>query len=202
MTSGGTQNNLRKALGALKDTTTVSLAKVNSDYKVYHLFLVLFHGIGNHYIFIFIFSIFKIFRNWTLLLSKPQIMSSTLQRKSTSEVHAFPAYIFLIGLQETLLLEWDLIIFYVFLAAIFSTVSATRPRADVAYCIHALARRLSRTHNWAVCASILCVCDGILERKIETFVIWSKSIISVKLCSSSDYLPLTEKTRTCIIEPS
>lgn len=34
--------------------------------------------------------------------------------------------------------------------AIFSAVSATRPRADVAYCIHALARRLSKTHNWAV----------------------------------------------------
>lgn len=32
--SGGTQNSLRKALGALKDTTTVSLAKVNSGYKV------------------------------------------------------------------------------------------------------------------------------------------------------------------------
>lgn len=32
--SGGTQKSLRKALGALKDTTTVSLAKVNSDYKV------------------------------------------------------------------------------------------------------------------------------------------------------------------------
>lgn len=35
-------------------------------------------------------------------------------------------------------------------AAIFMAISATRPRADVAYCIHALARRLSRTHNWAV----------------------------------------------------
>lgn len=41
--SGGTQKSLRKALGAIKDTTTVSLAKVNSDYKViYILFLVLF----------------------------------------------------------------------------------------------------------------------------------------------------------------
>ncbi|GAU50414.1 hypothetical protein TSUD_244610 [Trifolium subterraneum] len=30
--SGGIQNSLRKALGALKDTTTVPLAKVNSDY--------------------------------------------------------------------------------------------------------------------------------------------------------------------------
>jgi hypothetical protein len=34
--SGGTQKSLRKALGALKDTTTVSLAKVNSDYKVFY----------------------------------------------------------------------------------------------------------------------------------------------------------------------
>lgn len=41
------------------------------------------------------------------------------------------------------------------LAAIFSAISATRPRADVAYCIHALARRLSKTHNWAVC--VLCI---------------------------------------------
>ncbi|GAU12301.1 hypothetical protein TSUD_252510 [Trifolium subterraneum] len=30
--SGGIQSSLRKALGALKDTTTVPLAKVNSDY--------------------------------------------------------------------------------------------------------------------------------------------------------------------------
>lgn len=35
-------------------------------------------------------------------------------------------------------------------SAIFAAISATRPRADVAYCIHALARRLSKTHNWAV----------------------------------------------------
>ncbi|KAF8776027.1 hypothetical protein HU200_003955 [Digitaria exilis] len=33
MAVGGTQPTLRKYLGALKDTTTVSLAKVNSDYK-------------------------------------------------------------------------------------------------------------------------------------------------------------------------
>lgn len=35
MSGGGTQSSLRKALGAIKDTTTVNLAKVNSDYKVY-----------------------------------------------------------------------------------------------------------------------------------------------------------------------
>lgn len=34
MSVGGSQNSLRKALGAIKDSTTVNLAKVNSDYKV------------------------------------------------------------------------------------------------------------------------------------------------------------------------
>ncbi|KAK6783813.1 hypothetical protein RDI58_017267 [Solanum bulbocastanum] len=33
MSGGGTQNSLRKTLGSLKDTTTVSLAKINSSYK-------------------------------------------------------------------------------------------------------------------------------------------------------------------------
>ena len=35
-------------------------------------------------------------------------------------------------------------------AAIFAATSVARPRADVAYCIHALARRVEKTHNWAV----------------------------------------------------
>ena len=39
MSGAGSQNSLRKALGALKDTTTVSLAKVNSDYKVYLIYI-------------------------------------------------------------------------------------------------------------------------------------------------------------------
>lgn len=34
MSGGGKQSSIRKALGALKDRTTVSLAKVHSDYKV------------------------------------------------------------------------------------------------------------------------------------------------------------------------
>ena len=41
MSGGGTQNSLRRALGALKDSTTVSLAKVNSDYKVFSYFKTL-----------------------------------------------------------------------------------------------------------------------------------------------------------------
>lgn len=33
---------------------------------------------------------------------------------------------------------------------IIAAVSASRPRADVAYCIYTLARRLTKTHNWTV----------------------------------------------------
>lgn len=36
------------------------------------------------------------------------------------------------------------------LAELLVFTSAMRPRADVAYCIHALARRLAKTHNWTV----------------------------------------------------
>lgn len=39
---------------------------------------------------------------------------------------------------------------WMLLAEILLATSAIRPRADVAYCIHALARRLAKTHNWTV----------------------------------------------------
>ncbi|EYU33130.1 hypothetical protein MIMGU_mgv1a0037701mg, partial [Erythranthe guttata] len=34
------------------------------------------------------------------------------------------------------------------LRKIMVATSAMRPRVDVAYCVHALARRLAKTHNW------------------------------------------------------
>lgn len=37
------------------------------------------------------------------------------------------------------------------LSAILGAVSGSRPRADVVYCIDALARRLAKTRTWAVC---------------------------------------------------
>ncbi|PNY12632.1 clathrin assembly protein [Trifolium pratense] len=107
--SGGTQNSLRKALGALKDTTTVSLAKVNSGYKELDIAIV---RATNH-------------------VERP-----------AKEKH---------------------------IRAIFSAISATRPRADVAYCIHALARRLSKTHNWAVALKTLIVIHRALREVDPTF---------------------------------
>lgn len=109
MSGGGTQKSLRKALGALKDTTTVSLAKVNSDYKELDIAIV---KATNH-------------------VERP-----------AKEKH---------------------------IRAIFAAISATRPRADVAYCIHALARRLSKTHNWAVALKTLVVIHRALREVDPTF---------------------------------
>ncbi|WCJ29994.1 ENTH/ANTH/VHS superfamily protein [Euphorbia peplus] len=107
--SGGSTNSLRKALGAIKDTTTVSLAKVNSDYKELDISIV---RATNH-------------------VERP-----------AKEKH---------------------------IRAIFAAISATRPRADVAYCIHALARRLSKTHNWAVALKTLIVIHRALREVDPTF---------------------------------
>ncbi|KAF5945865.1 hypothetical protein HYC85_016093 [Camellia sinensis] len=52
---------------------------------------------------------------------------------------------------------------------IFAAISATRPRADVAYCIHALSRRLSKTHNWAVALKTLIVIHRALREVDPTF---------------------------------
>ncbi|KAG9456185.1 hypothetical protein H6P81_000693 [Aristolochia fimbriata] len=107
--SGGTQQSLRKALGAIKDSTRVGLAKVNSDYKELDVAIV----------------------------------------KATNHVER-PA-------KEK------------YVQAIFSAVSATKPRADVAYCIHALARRLAKTHNWAVALKTLIVIHRALREVDPTF---------------------------------
>ncbi|CAN8232521.1 unnamed protein product [Cochlearia groenlandica] len=105
----GTQSSLRRYLGAIKDTTTVSLAKVNSDYKELDIAIV----------------------------------------KATNHVES-PS-------KER------------YIRAIFMAISATRPRADVAYCIHALSRRLSRTHNWAVALKTLIVIHRALREVDQTF---------------------------------
>nr|GMD26609.1 putative clathrin assembly protein At2g01600 [Ipomoea batatas] len=47
--------------------------------------------------------------------------------------------------------------------------SAVRPRADVAYCIHALARRLAKTHNWTVALKTLIVIHRTLREGDPTF---------------------------------
>ncbi|KAG4144095.1 hypothetical protein ERO13_D05G015200v2 [Gossypium hirsutum] len=109
MSGGDTQNCLRKALGAIKDTTTVSLAKVNSDYKDLDVAIV---KATNHH------------------------------ERPAKEKH---------------------------IRAIFAAISAARPRADVAYCIYALARRLSRTHNWAVALKTLIVIHRALREVDPTF---------------------------------
>jgi len=92
--SGGTQNSLRKALGALKDTTTVSLAKVNSGYKVQfnHLQINFVGWIGSFFFCVCVCSYhlgLPFRRSWTLLSFEQRIMLNARLRKSTFEVCVF-----------------------------------------------------------------------------------------------------------------
>ncbi|CAL9072451.1 unnamed protein product [Musa textilis] len=80
----------RKAYGALKDSTKVGLAKVNSEFKDLDIAIV---KATNH------------------------------EECPPKERHV---------------------------RTIFAATSVVRPRADVAYCIYALGRRLSKTHTWMV----------------------------------------------------
>lgn len=107
MAGGGTS--IRKYVGALKDSTTVSIAKVNSYYKELDIAIV----------------------------------------KATNHVEN-PA-------KEK------------YIRDIFHHLSAGRPRADVAYCIRALARRLSKTRNWAVALKTLIVIHRALREVDPTF---------------------------------
>ncbi|KAM3343050.1 putative clathrin assembly protein isoform X1 [Capsicum galapagoense] len=99
----------RKAYGALKDSTTVGLAKVNSEFKDLDIAIV----------------------------------------KATNHVESPP--------KER------------HVSMIFAATSVTRPRADVAYCIHALSRRLAKTRNWIVALKTLIVIHRVLREGDPTF---------------------------------
>lgn len=55
------------------------------------------------------------------------------------------------------------------LRKILLATSAVRPRADVAYCLHALARRLEKTRNWTVALKTLIVVHRLLREGDPTF---------------------------------
>ncbi|KAJ1263916.1 hypothetical protein BS78_09G222900 [Paspalum vaginatum] len=99
----------RKAYGAIKDTTTVSLANLNSDFKDLDVAIV----------------------------------------KATNHVECPP--------KER------------HLRKVVAATSIARPRADVAYCIHALSRRLAKTRNWIVALKTLVVIHRLLREGDPTF---------------------------------
>ncbi|KAM7270831.1 hypothetical protein ACFE04_030045 [Oxalis oulophora] len=105
----GTLQSWRKAYGALKDSTKVGLAHVNSDFADLDVAIV----------------------------------------KATNHVECPP--------KER------------HLRKILLATSAVRPRADVAYCIHALSRRLAKTHNWTVALKTLIVIHRTLREGDPTF---------------------------------
>ncbi|XP_051131627.1 putative clathrin assembly protein At5g57200 [Andrographis paniculata] len=99
----------RKAYGALKDSTTVGLANLNSEFKDLDIAIV----------------------------------------KATNHDECPP--------KER------------HIRKIMEGVSVKVPRADVAYCIHALSRRLSKTRNWIVAMKTLIVVHRILREGDLTF---------------------------------
>ncbi|CAK7345738.1 unnamed protein product [Dovyalis caffra] len=100
---------LLKQPDCVKDTTTVGLAKVNSEYKDLDIAIV----------------------------------------KATNHVECPP--------KER------------HVRKIFSATSVIRPRADVAYCIHAISRRLAKTRNWIVAIKTLIVIHRTLREGDPTF---------------------------------
>ncbi|KAG0459736.1 hypothetical protein HPP92_022864 [Vanilla planifolia] len=104
-----TMQSWRKAYGALKDSTTVGLANLNSDFKELDVAIV----------------------------------------KATNHVECPP--------KER------------HIRKILAATLISRPRADVAYCIRALARRLSKTHNWTVALKTLIVIHRSLREGDPTF---------------------------------
>ncbi|GJN17997.1 hypothetical protein PR202_gb05108 [Eleusine coracana subsp. coracana] len=113
----------RKAYGALKDTATVSLANLNSDFKDLDVAIV----------------------------------------KATNHVECPP--------KER------------YLRKIVAATCITSPRADVAYCIHALARRLAKTRNWIVALKTLVVIHRLLREGDPTF--------------RDEFLNFTQRVRIC-----
>ncbi|KAK7411984.1 hypothetical protein VNO78_03429 [Psophocarpus tetragonolobus] len=105
----GTFQSFRKAYGALKDSTKVGLAKVNSEYKELDIAIV----------------------------------------KATNHVEYPP--------KER------------HVRKIFYATSAHQPRADVAYCIHKLSKRLSKTRSWIVAIKTLIVIHRTLREGDPTF---------------------------------
>ncbi|KAJ9550852.1 hypothetical protein OSB04_014897 [Centaurea solstitialis] len=99
----------RKAFGALKDSTKVGLARVNSEFKDLDIAIV----------------------------------------KATNHVECLP--------KER------------HVRNIFSATCALAPRADVAYCIHALSRRLSKTRSWIVAIKTLIVFHRMLREGDPSF---------------------------------
>ncbi|KAH6826584.1 ENTH/ANTH/VHS superfamily protein [Perilla frutescens var. hirtella] len=99
----------RKAYGALKDSTKVGLANLNSDFKELDIAIV----------------------------------------KATNHVEMPP--------KER------------HVGKILAAIGVNRPRADVAYCIHAIWRRLSKTRNWIVAIKSLIVVHRTLREGDPTF---------------------------------
>ncbi|KAL0408980.1 UNVERIFIED_CONTAM: putative clathrin assembly protein [Sesamum radiatum] len=138
----GTLQTWRKAYGALKDHTKVGLAHVNSDFKDVDVAIV---KATNHC-------------GVPTQRETPQKGISEISRQISFPLEICELSLPFFNLQKALE-YWEILV----------ATSAMRPRADVAYCIHALARRLAKTHNWTVALKTLIVIHRALREGDPTF---------------------------------
>ncbi|KAE8817840.1 putative clathrin assembly protein [Hordeum vulgare] len=140
MAGGGTS--IRKYVGALKDSTTVSIAKVNNDYKQLDIAIV---KATNHV--------------------------EGLQRRSTSEViENSCSYMEEQEEQDLSSVENAMVLSMCFIFSdIFMHLNSGRARANVAYCIRALARCLSKMCNLAVALKTLIMIHRALREVDPSF---------------------------------
>ncbi|KAE8812884.1 putative clathrin assembly protein [Hordeum vulgare] len=98
-------------------------------------------------------------------------MWSVLQRRSTSEVIAKScSYMEEQEEHDLSSIENATVLSMCFIFSnIFMHLNSGRARADVAYCIRALARRLSKTRNWAVSLKTLIVIHRALREVNPSF---------------------------------
>jgi hypothetical protein len=75
------------------------------------------------------------------------------------------------------------IFFFFFIVEIFSATSVVRPRADVAYCIQTLSKRLSKTRNWIVMPLLLCIYSYFSQRFF--FLVYILLLVSLLLVSGT-----------------
>ena len=269
----GTFESFRKAYGALKDSTMVGLAKVNSEFKVLLpsfffpiilnvnslAFQMFFHhgiqcyvwfmiwicfliiGFGYCYceghqpcwmpsqgtpcskwvwfwralgILVLIFvGLFKIFRFLSLMIHQFDLICVMFSWPSWLCMIQIPRWnlfecgfswrncalnllvsMFLLSMHffPVGFLVWGLIFsWFFFVSEIFSATSVVRPRSDVAYCIHALARRLAKTKNWIVISFHLTfvfvsICLIVVEHVLYIAVcIWGSSGTCLKAYSKN-----------------
>lgn len=147
-----------------RDTWEVSFFLTFQLFMLSDPLIFMFRGFLESFFFFYFWRIFNfmglVFYGWHLCLEILFLLGSTLsnriwpRRRVLIFCFCGRELMFCLGIcchYKKNECTWDnAFSILMFLAEILVATSAVRPRADVAYCIHALSRRLAKTRNWTV----------------------------------------------------